>query len=142
MKASRTVTYAVQALLLLMERNGDFPTPCSKLAKEGKMPERFLLQILRALVNAGILQSVRGVDGGYRLALPPEAITLRAIIEALEGPMVSMPSSDNSGDASKSGIRLTNVLRGVSTKVSEELNKVTLVDLASKDEIAPPSSSV
>ncbi|HWB00312.1 MAG TPA: Rrf2 family transcriptional regulator, partial [Pirellulales bacterium] len=61
MKISRTVTYAVQAVLQLARADGSRPVPCSQLASQGQMPERFLLQILRSLVTHGILQSTRGV---------------------------------------------------------------------------------
>ena len=59
MKLSRTVAYAVRATLQLAQLEADGPVPCSKLANEGKMPERFLLQILRNLVTHGILRSTR-----------------------------------------------------------------------------------
>ncbi len=65
MKFSRTVSYALQATLQLAQEDRAAPVPCSQLAAEGKMPERFLLQILRNLVTHGILRSTRGVDGGY-----------------------------------------------------------------------------
>lgn len=65
MKLSRSVGYALQATLQLACADGTAPVPCSRLAAEGKMPERFLLQILRNLVAHGILASTRGVDGGY-----------------------------------------------------------------------------
>ena len=63
------------------------PVPCSKLATEGEMPERFLLQILRVLVTHGILKSTRGVDGGYALTKPAEQISLLEVIEAIDGPL-------------------------------------------------------
>src|SRR5262249_11351063 len=47
MKLSRTVAYALQATLQLADVDPNVPVPCSKLAAEGGMPERFLLQILR-----------------------------------------------------------------------------------------------
>jgi Rrf2 family protein len=65
-KLSRTASYALQAVLQLAQSDASgYPVPCSRLAAEGKMPERFLLQILRSLVTHGILGSTRGVDGGY-----------------------------------------------------------------------------
>ena len=70
MKLSRTVTYAVQATLQLGRSEVGVPVPCSQLAAEGHMPERFLLQVLRHLVTHGILHSTRGVDGGYSLNRP------------------------------------------------------------------------
>lgn len=87
MKLSRTVSYAVQAVLQLAELEPTTPVPCSRLAAEGKMPERFLLQILRNLVTHGILRSTRGVDGGYALMRPAAEISLLDLIEAIEGPL-------------------------------------------------------
>ncbi len=87
MKLSRTVAYAVRATLQLAKTSSEAPVPCSRLASEGQMPERFLLQILRNLVNHGILRSTRGVDGGYTLTRPPAEISLLEVIEAIEGPM-------------------------------------------------------
>jgi Rrf2 family protein len=86
MKLSRTVAYAVRATLQLAQLEADGPVPCSKLANEGKMPERFLLQILRNLVTHGILRSTRGVDGGYARIKPADQISLLEVIEAIEGP--------------------------------------------------------
>jgi Rrf2 family protein len=60
--------------------------PCSRLAAEGRMPERFLLQVLRNLVTHGILGSTRGVEGGYTLDRSPGDISLLEVIEAVNGP--------------------------------------------------------
>lgn len=89
MKLSRTVAYAVRATLQLAQDQSGAPVPCSQLASEGQMPERFLLQILRNLVTHGILQSTRGVDGGYALIKSPDEVSLLDIIEAIEGPITS-----------------------------------------------------
>jgi Rrf2 family protein len=85
MKLSRTVSYGVRATLQLARHESSLPVPCSQLASEGDMPERFLLQILRTLVTHGILRSTRGVDGGYTLVRPPDQISLLEVIEAIEG---------------------------------------------------------
>src|SRR5688572_32297421 len=89
MKLSRTVAYGVQATLQLARSNSSSPVPCSQLASEGHMPERFLLQILRHLVTHGILQSTRGVEGGYTLVRSPDNVSLLDILEAIEGPLDS-----------------------------------------------------
>ena len=89
LQLSRTATYAVRATIQLAKKEASGPIPCSKLAAEGNMPERFLLQILRNLVTHGILRSTRGVEGGYSLTRPPEEISLLDVIEAIEGPMDS-----------------------------------------------------
>jgi Rrf2 family protein len=97
MKLSRTVNYAVRATLQLAKSESANPVPCSQLASEGKMPERFLLQILRNLVTHGILRSTRGVDGGYSLVRPPEEISLLEVIEAIEGPYDTGASLEEAG---------------------------------------------
>src|SRR5262249_15437011 len=51
----------------------------------------FLLQILRSLVTHGILHSTRGVEGGYTLKRPAEDISLLDVIEAVDGPLKSVP---------------------------------------------------
>ena len=89
MKLSRTVAYALQATMQLAVSDSDTPVPCSQIASKGDMPERFLLQVLRSLVNHGVLRSTRGVDGGYMLIRSPEEISLLDVIEAIEGPLDS-----------------------------------------------------
>lgn len=89
LQLSRTVDYAVRATIQLAQSEATGPVPCSQLAKEGQMPERFLLQILRNLVTHGILRSTRGVVGGYCLQRPPEQISLLDVIEAIEGPQAT-----------------------------------------------------
>lgn len=87
MKLSQSVRYAILALCQLEDPEGTRPVSCRQLAKLGEMPERFLLQVLRQLVNHKVLTSTRGVEGGYRLARPKDQITLLEIVEAADGPL-------------------------------------------------------
>lgn len=125
MKLSRTVTYALQATLRLAESNATTPVPCSKLAAEGGMPERFLLQILRCLVTQGILQSTRGVDGGYSLVRSPEEISVLEIIEAIDGPYGTHAQDHDSIDAA-SYLRLRLALDQVATMTRQQLQSIKL----------------
>ena len=81
MKLSHTVSNAVQTTLLLAREGSESPVPSSGLAAEGKMPERFLVQVLGKLVSRGLLKSTRGADGGYVLARAPEDISLLEVID-------------------------------------------------------------
>jgi Rrf2 family protein len=95
MHLSQACQYALLALTQLAEaqsRQDATPIPCSALAKLGQMPERFLLQILRTLVNNGIIRSTRGVDGGYVLAKDPRLVTVADVIDAIEGPITHQPA--------------------------------------------------
>lgn len=128
MKLSRTVSYALQATLRLAQSQSGAPVPCSRLAAEGKMPERFLLQILRNLVAHGILGSSRGVEGGYRLERPPEEISLLEVIEAIEGPLVSaVPAGE--GLPPESRARLEQALSEVTNIARRELEAIKLAHL-------------
>jgi Rrf2 family protein len=130
MKLSRTVAYALQATLQLAECETGEPVPCSKLAAEGAMPERFLLQILRSLVTHGILHSTRGVEGGYTLERSPNDISVLQIIEAVDGPMDSKLPFD--GDvANACQARLREALYTVAAMARRQLQEIKLADLLS-----------
>ena len=89
MRLSRTVEYALNAMLQLAQSQSGAPVPCRQLAAAGSMPRRFLLQVLRSLVNEGILSSTRGVIGGYVLGRNAAEISLLDLIEAIDGPLVA-----------------------------------------------------
>ena len=128
MKLSRTVAYAVQATLLLARSESGGPVPCSRLAAEGGMPERFLLQILRNLVRHGILGSTRGVEGGYTLERSPADISLLEVIEAVNGPMTSMRPL-HKGLPEESKTKLECALKEVTDLARRELRAVKLAHL-------------
>lgn len=128
MKLSRTVSYAVQAVLQLAQLEPSTPVPCSRLATDGQMPERFLLQILRNLVTHGILRSTRGVDGGYALVRPADQISLLELIEAIEGPL----NADAPGQealAAESRNKLLGVLRDITANTRKQLGAIKLSQL-------------
>jgi Rrf2 family protein len=128
MKLSRTVAYAVRATLQLAQTESDTPVPCSKLAAEGNMPERFLLQILRNLVTHGILRSTRGVDGGYTLTRSPNEISLLDVIEAIDGPLdAGEMGSDGLPDQSE--VKLTNALRDITSSARRQLEAIKFSQL-------------
>lgn len=128
MKLSRTVSYAVRAAVQLAQAEPGVPVPCSQIANEGQMPERFLLQILRNLVTHGILSSTRGVDGGYKLERAPESISLLEVIEAVEGPMTSnLPSQE--GFDGEMAAKLQVALNDVSSSARMQLGAIKLTQL-------------
>jgi Rrf2 family transcriptional regulator, cysteine metabolism repressor len=93
MKLPHTIAYAIHAISRLALAPPGVPVPCSQLAREGQMPERFLLQILRKLVNHGVLESTCGVAGGYYLSRPPQQIELSEVMEAIDNTLeFSMPT--------------------------------------------------
>lgn len=146
MKLSRTVAYAVRATLQLAQLQTKGPVPCSRLASEGKMPERFLLQILRNLVTHGILRSTRGVDGGYSLVKPADQISLLEVIEAIEGPYDATLEM-GTGLSQDSQHKLQTALQDVTTSTRKQLEAIKLSQLLKPpelpaEEVAAESSDV
>ena len=57
-------------------------------AEEVNVPYSFARSIQHGLVQAGIVESLRGVHGGMRLKVSPDDVTIRQVVEAVQGPMV------------------------------------------------------
>jgi Rrf2 family protein len=136
MKLSRTVGYALQAVLQLAEAEPDTPIPCSRLAAQGRMPERFLLQILRNLVNNGILHSTRGVDGGYMLTRSSDDISLLQLIEAADGPVNAKPPAVQ-GLPAESLEKLNVALQDVCNAARRQLSVIKLSSLLPRRRKSP-----
>jgi Rrf2 family protein len=125
MKLSQSVAYAVDAVLRLPDDPEVSPVSCSKIAEQGNMPERFLLQILRDLGKQGIVQSARGGSGGFVLARRLDEISLLEVIEAVEGRLVAaLPMKDSLPHPA--GERLLDALRSVTEEVRRELQAIKL----------------
>src|SRR6478609_2337398 len=86
MKLSEGVEQAIHSVLLLCGLAVDGVLPASSLAEYHGVSTSYLLKHLQSLANAGILLSVPGPKGGYRLAREPKQITLLDIVLAVEGP--------------------------------------------------------
>jgi Rrf2 family cysteine metabolism transcriptional repressor len=77
--------YAVRALSELARVGGAGPVPIGEIARRRDIPVQFLEGMFATLRRAGLLQSQRGVKGGYSFARPPQEITVLDVVEALEG---------------------------------------------------------
>lgn len=90
MRISAKADYAIRAVVELAAVADGGPAKGEQLAAAQGIPLRFLLNILQDLKRAGIVDSQRGSEGGYRLARPADAIPLADIIRAVEGPLAQV----------------------------------------------------
>lgn len=128
MRLSQTATHAVHAALRLAQADSRDPVPCAKLAREGQMPERFLLQILRDMAKHGLLRATRGGGGGFRLLREPEQISLLEVIEAVDGPLSSgLPGNSNFPPAWAAALQ--RALSDVACTIRRQLATIKLSDL-------------
>jgi Rrf2 family protein len=139
MKLSVRGEYALRALIVLGldYLEDDSVVRIQEISRRQNIPKRFLEQILNDLKSAGIVESKRGVAGGYRLKLPPHRVTLAEIIRHLEGPLapVSCVSERfyekcSCPDEEKCGIR--SVMKEVRDAVVKILEHVTLAQLCER----------
>ncbi len=87
MKLSSISDYGIRALVDLAQRDGGDPTPATEIAQRQGIPNSLVGQVLARLRAAGFIASVRGAQGGHRLAQPADEIRLDAVVVALEGPL-------------------------------------------------------
>ena len=129
MKLNQTIAYAVAALTYVAAQPAGSLIANSAISKATKTPERYLLQLLRKLVLSGVLDSVRGVQGGYRLAKPANKITLLEIVEAVDGPIGQCERVDLPAMSAKASAGMLNAFRAVEGDARKRLASVTLADL-------------
>ena len=87
MRVSLKATYGIMASIDLALQNGRAPVQSKAIARRQAIPVRFLEQVLHAMKQAGLVDSVRGAQGGYTLAKASSEISLAEIVEALDGPL-------------------------------------------------------
>jgi len=85
MKLTRATNYAVRALVAVSRNGSVRRSDLHTLAGEMGAPSAFLGKVLQRLKHAGLLEGVRGAHGGYVLARPASQITIRDVVEAMEG---------------------------------------------------------
>ncbi len=113
--------YALRALTELARTGGEGPVPLGEIARRREVPVQFLEGLFATLRRGGILQSQRGVKGGYSFARPPREITVLEVVEMLEG--------DLGGEARAAGSvwpEATEALRGV-------LGAITIAEVAERE---------
>ena len=131
MQFSKKVDYGLFLLITLLKAENEIVS-LRQIAEGNHISFYFLQKIALLLRRAGMIKSGRGKSGGYKLARPPQDITLKEIIEALEGPVSVVRCLPPSGCgfscerenmcSAKSGLKYIN------DKLIDSLNETTLLD--------------
>ena len=116
MRISAKAEYACLAVIALAQRHQeDRPARIREIAKAQGIPETFLTQILLKLKGAGLVHSTRGSAGGYRLARPPEQISLCDVLKAVDG--YEFIAREQQGPASPLLAQIWDQIRAFETRV-------------------------
>lgn len=129
---NRRGEYSILGMLHLANQvNGNF-LEISEVARAVSAPEKFLRILFHELVKSRLLRSQRGTGGGFVLARPATEITLREIVEAIQGPIAAFDCvTDHAADCEKAeccGLHM--VLLGIRKQIIDELDSYSLHDLA------------
>ena len=137
MKLSVRGEYALRALLVLGLNYDQSVVRIQTISEQQKIPKRFLEQILNDLKSAGVVESRRGVAGGYRLARSPQDITLAVVIRHIEGALapvscVSERFYEKCSCPDESRCAIRSVMKEVRDAVVKIVERVTVADLCDR----------
>lgn len=123
MKLTTRSRYGLRAITYIAKHSGGTPVPLSKIANELQLSDHYLEQLLRLLKKDGIIESVRGTQGGYLLAKPMKDITVTELLQSLEGPLW-LSDCVQAGDCPNG---MTNcATRMIISKLSEAIRQASL----------------
>jgi Rrf2 family transcriptional regulator, cysteine metabolism repressor len=113
--------YGLTALVELGSKHPGGVLQIREIADAHVIPQHYLEQILVILKKAGLVESIRGAQGGYVLARPPARITVLEILECLEGPLEIVPGARRKGALDFYWSDLDSRIRGLLDLTLEEL---------------------
>lgn len=135
--------YGVLAILALSLHSGRGPLQVKSIAQRERIPVRFLEQVMNVLKRRGLVESIRGPHGGYLLTKSPDQILLGEVLQAIEGPLVSIESAESASHrknasfpASSAGEIENRVLKEVWAEANSSLetflNSISFKDLCDR----------
>ena len=132
MKITQEADYALRMMCLLAKETaaGNTPVGAAGLAEGVAVPTRFGLKILRKLADTGLVKTSRGATGGYSLNQDPSTITVRRVIEAIDGPIeINRCLSESHSclnNPNKDYCRLHHVFEELNRHLTERLDRLTV----------------
>lgn len=135
MKFSAKGEYGVRAILDIALHTGEGPIQVKEISRRQGIPERFLEQVMASLKKAGLVEGVRGAQGGYLLTRSADEISLADVIQALEGPLTLMECVSEDAPAHCDQMNLCvirDVWKGVQSSILEALDSITIGEMCKK----------
>ncbi len=129
--------YGILAMGELVEDySSQQPMHVKDIAQRQNIPEEYLSQIMVVLKRANLVHGTRGPGGGYRLAHPPEKITVGQVVKCLEGPILALDTKNQKRLFASSTVvrRLTVIWDQAMEAADNILDETSLADLCKPDE--------
>jgi Rrf2 family protein len=133
MELTRKGEYAIRGIIYLAQQPPGKMALISEIAEAAEVPQTFLAKIFQSFAKLGIVNSFRGTGGGFTLGRPASRITLREVVEAVEGPIMPNRCLMDNGSCDRGIECLVHpVWRKVQSQVVQILESVTIEELAKK----------
>lgn len=132
MKLSTRGRYGLRALIDLAVHETDGAVSAQSIAQRQNISESYLEQLIRKLKQDGLVDSVRGAGGGYRLAKPAEEISVGSVLRSLEGNLdaVECPAIEgNSCDGADACVTKF-VWKRINDAISQAVDGIMISELA------------
>ena len=141
MKFSTRDRYALRLMVELANRPNDL-IPLKDISDKQRISLKYLEQIVTPLAKAGLVSSVRGAQGGYRLARPAGEITYGEILRAVEGELTAIPCLASSVDCPhRSQCHTLDFWSGLNDLINKYVDGITLEQLRTMPEVPEEQES-
>lgn len=131
LKINRKTEYAIRGMIYLARQPRDQFVMIREITKATKTSPVFMTKIFQALSSANLVVSSRGASGGLKLSRKPEHITLREIVEAIEGPVImNLCVLDNKSCGFSKNCSAHTTWKKIKDSINGMLEDVTLKDIA------------
>ena len=128
LKLSKKADYALTLITELAATNGTYVS-IREISEKEELPYKFLSQIATDLKKANLVNSKEGIGGGYQLAKSPEDISLKEIINAIEGPIAPVACMRGESCHRMSICKHRKVLINLTEMINESLGRQSVADL-------------
>jgi len=133
MKLSTRGRYGVRLMLELALHYGEGPIQLKEIAERQGISEKYLWQLINPLKTTGLVTSQRGVHGGYALGKAPESITVKEILQILEGSLCLVDCVDNPSLCERAPSCITRDIWGEASKdMQRSLQNTTLAAMVER----------
>ena len=133
MKLSTKGRYATRILLCIYRLQDDRPVSKKRIAEQEGISTDYIEQIVVPLKNAGLVHSVRGLHGGFRLGKDPESMTVYDILAASEG-SINLVGCLSEGCSQSDACVVQRIWQGASDVLEEYFSKITLKQMCEEYE--------
>ena len=133
MSLTRKGEYAIRGIIYLAQQAPGATVLMEDIAQATQAPPTFLAKIFQSFARAGIVRSSRGTGGGFTMGLPAGQITLREVVEAVEGPILPNRCLIKEGACDRDKTcKVHKVWHKVQRSMLDVLEAVTIEDLAKR----------